>query len=232
MASDNRTPNWTCIVYEDSLPEDYISQLESTTLEIYISPWHDKDVWTKGDELKNPKHVAGKPKKKHKHVIICYGKGNKKSLEQVKEDFAFLNGTAFKKVKSLIGMVQYLDHRYCRTKVHYDPNDVVALNGAEYDELVNTPTDSQSRLLLKEIRLYCRCNDIYDFCDLQDAVDDDETLLTWSKVIDQNQFKLANYITSRRCKRNDALKQLNATPNQLIKRAMQSGSKEEEPSEE
>lgn len=205
MAQDNRTPNWSCIVYEDSLPSDYLEQLEETAIEICLSPWHDMDIWSASDEKKNELHKAGTKKKKHRHIVIMYGKGNKKSIDQVKEDFSFLNGTDFKKVKSLPGMIQYLDHRYCKTKHHYDERDVISLNGFEYDEIVNLPTEKQTRLLLQEIRLFCRNNDIYDFCVLQDIVDDDEQLIAWQKVLDCNQTKIYNYITSRRCKRKEDL---------------------------
>ena len=220
MAQDNRTPNWSCIVYEDSLPSDWIERLEETTLEVCVSPWHDKDVWTKADEEKNPLHIAGEPKKKHRHVVIMYGKGNKKSKEQVMEDFGFLNGTQFKKVKSLVGIIQYLDHRFCINKHHYDEREVISLNGFDYDEIVNTPSEKQTRLILKEIRVYCRENSIYDFCDIQDIVDDNEELTTWAKVLDANQFKIANYITSRRCKKQDEEKRMKLNPLQMTKEAM------------
>lgn len=203
MATDNRTPNWSCIVYPDSLPVDWISQVEETGVEVCVSPLHDCDVWTHKDEMEDPKHVEGQPKKPHRHVVIMYGKSNKKSIDQVKEDFGFLNGTKFKKVKSLIGMIQYLDHRFCTTKHHYDERDVQAFNGFDYEEVVNAPTDKQIRMVLREIRLFVRSEGIYDFCVLQDYVDDNEELIIWSKVIEANQFKLAGYITSRRCKRND-----------------------------
>lgn len=218
--TDNRTNNWSCIVYEDSLPTDWLERLEETTIEVCISPWHDKDVWTKHDEERNPEHKEGTPKKKHRHVVIMYGKGNKKSKEQVMNDFSFLNGTTFKKVKSLIGMIQYLDHRFCLHKHHYDESDVIALNGFDYEEVVNTPTDRQSRTILREIRLFCRENEIFDFCDLQDYVDDNEELITWSKILDSNQFKMSQYITSRRCKKHDEEKKAMLNPVQITKKAM------------
>ena len=227
MARDDRTPNWSCIVYEDSLPKDYIEQLEETTCEICLSPWHDMDLWTEKDEKQNPEHKAGSLKKKHRHVVIMYGKGNKKSIEQVKEDFGFLNGTSFKKVKSLSGMIQYLDHRYCKTKHHYDEREIVSLNGFDYDEVVNMPSEKQTRLLLKEMRYFCRHNEIYDFCVLQDIIDDDDSLSTWARVLDANQYKIINYITSRRCKRKeDLLNKTNTSPNKMIKDAMESGYEE------
>ena len=225
MALDNRTPNWSCIVYEDSLSKDYLAKLEETCVEICISPWHDMDRWTASDEQENPEHKEGELKKKHKHVVIMYGKGNKKSIEQVKEDFGFLNGTNFKKVKSVSGMIQYLDHRFCKTKHHYDERDIVSLNGFDYDEVVNLPSDKQTRIVLREMRVFCRDNEIFDFCDLQDLIDDDDSLVTWSKVLDSNQSKIVQYITSRRCKKKDEEKK-NLSLRQIQEKAMQEGYEE------
>ena len=210
MPKDNRTPNWSCIIYEDSVPNDYITQLEETGVEVCISPWHDMDVWTERDQAKNPEHVAGTPKKKHRHVVIMYGKGNKKSIDQVLEDFGFLNGTNFKRVKSVTGMIQYLTHKFCTTKHVYDERDVISLNGFDYDEVANTPTDKQTRLILKEMRTFIRVESIYDFCDFQDYVDENEELVTWSKVLDSNQYKIEHFITSRRCKLLDKKKMKSA----------------------
>lgn len=229
MAIDNRTPNWSCIVYPDSLPQDWEDQLDESTIEVCVSPLHDCDVWTEKDEKKNPEHKAGTPKKPHYHVVIMYGKGNKKSLDQVKEDFGFLNGTQFKKVKSLIGMIQYLDHRYCQNKHHYDEREVKSFGGFDYDDLVNTPTDKQAVLMLKDMRQYIIENDIIDLCDFQDAVDCDEELTAWNKVLNDNYYKMNCYITSRRNKARDKAKaESQKSPRQLLKEAMENGFKEDE----
>ena len=201
-----RTNNWTCIVYHDSLPNDWLSQLEETAIQICISPLHDMDKWTEKDEKKNSEHVAGTPKKAHRHVVIMYGDGNKKSLEQVKEDFGFLNGTDFKKVLSKIGMIQYLDHRFCRTKHHYDERDIISLNGFDYDEVVNTPTDKELDIACKEMRAYIVENNIVEFCDVQDVCDEQGETSTWFRALKFYTYQMCKYIDSRRNKIKDSMK--------------------------
>ena len=205
--TSGRTNNWTCIVYQDSLPSDWISQLEETAIQVCISPLHDMDVWTKKDEKNNPKHVAGAPKKPHRHVVIMYGDGNKKSLEQVQEDFGFLNGTDFKRVLSKVGMIQYLDHRFCRTKHHYDERDVISLNGFNYEDVVNVPTDKEIDIACREIRAYICDKNIIEFCDIQDVCDEQGETSVWFKAIKVQTYQICKYIDSKRNKFKDAEKE-------------------------
>lgn len=210
--SSERTPNWTCIVYEDSLPDDYIEQLEESAIEVCISPWHDMDVWTEHDEKLNPEHKAGTKKKKHKHIVLMYGKGNKKSLKQVKEDFAFLNGTNFKRVKNLPGIIQYLDHRFCKTKHHYDERGVVALNGFDYEEVVNTPTESQNEAIYADLCDFCIEYDVRDFYVMQLYVNHHDELKPWRICLKTNESRFYRFIMSYRCAKEDAKKNKRIDP--------------------
>ncbi|MDF9633724.1 Rep family protein, partial [Bacillus cereus] len=71
-SKDERTRNWTFIVYPESTPENWreiINDLHTPWIE---SPLHDKDV--------NP---DGEIKKPHWHVTMMFS--NKKSYEQIRE---------------------------------------------------------------------------------------------------------------------------------------------------
>lgn len=50
---DERTRNWTIIVYPDSAPENWRAILAGLHIQCYISPLHDKDVRANG-EPKSP----------------------------------------------------------------------------------------------------------------------------------------------------------------------------------
>ena len=52
---------WACVGYPESLPVDWLEQLQNTGLQIAISPLHDKDINPDGEE-----------KKPHYHIIFNY----------------------------------------------------------------------------------------------------------------------------------------------------------------
>ena len=72
--------------------------LRELLVECLISPLHDKDVWTEADELENPEHKAGTPKKAHWHVVLSF-----KNQPQTKKHKIFnaINGVGCKKFQTL-----------------------------------------------------------------------------------------------------------------------------------
>lgn len=60
---ENRYRCWSLLFYPDSAPTDWADKLSELHLQIWVSPLHDKDVWNKADEQRNPIHKAGEPKK-------------------------------------------------------------------------------------------------------------------------------------------------------------------------
>lgn len=119
--------NWLAVMYPESLPADWIEQLQQTGLEIAISPLHDKDVWTEEDEEKNPDNKAGTPKKPHYHVILCYQ--GPATFASVKAITDALHQPAPKKCESVKGNYDYLTHKNRPEKAQYDKADVQHLNG-------------------------------------------------------------------------------------------------------
>ena len=133
---DERTRNWTIVVYEDSAPKNWRDIVRNLHVEAYISPLHDKDV-----------RADGTPKKPHYHVILCF-KG-KKSIGQVQEISNKLSGVKVLweecAVNDLQGMVRYLVHFDDPDKAQYDVATIEPINGADVVScFANSATDVDS----------------------------------------------------------------------------------------
>lgn len=119
---DERTRNWTILVYEDSAPENWREIIAGLHIPAFISPYHDRDV-----------RADGEPKKPHWHVVLCF-KG-KKSIQQIQAISDQLSGVKVIweecAVGDLSGMVRYLVHFDDGDKAQYEVNDIVALGGAD-----------------------------------------------------------------------------------------------------
>lgn len=59
---------WDLVTY---LPEEAIKKLCFEQAKNWAYAYHDKDVWSDGDEAENPAHKAGTPKTPHTHVLLC-----------------------------------------------------------------------------------------------------------------------------------------------------------------
>lgn len=119
---DERTRNWTIIVYADSAPEDWRKVIEDLHVPAFISPYHDRDV-----------SKDGEPKKPHWHVVLCF-KG-KKSVQQIQAISDKLSGVKVDwehcAVGDLPGMVRYLIHFDDPNKAQYDVGDIESYAGAD-----------------------------------------------------------------------------------------------------
>lgn len=132
--SDVRMRNFTFIVYPDSvnLPKDWKSQVEDWAIPTLISPLHDKDIDPGTGELK----------KAHYHVVISFS--GKKSIQQVLDLVQPLGVKFVDVVHDLHGIARYLCHLdfFDRPdKRLYDPADVLAFNGADFQDLAVAPSD-------------------------------------------------------------------------------------------
>ena len=160
---DNRKRNWTFLIYPESAPENWEDVLKGLKIPCLVSPLHDKDVFTKDDEMKDPSHKAGTLKKPHYHVMLLYQ--GKKSYEQVKEAISPLNGTRPEAVESTGGMAAYLSHENETDKVKYDRNDVKAFNGASYAATMASNKEYKG-IIIGEMVDWCDENNVYAYCDL------------------------------------------------------------------
>lgn len=119
---DERTRNWTILVYEDSAPENWRDVIAGLHVPAYISPYHDKD-----------KRANGEDKKPHWHVVLCF-KG-KKSVAQIQAISDQLSGVKVDwehcAVGDLPGMVRYLIHFDDADKAQYDMSEIQTFAGAD-----------------------------------------------------------------------------------------------------
>lgn len=198
---------WTLIFYPDSAPPDWDEYLSQLNMKIWVSPLHDKDVWTAADEKKDAKHKANTPKKAHYHLIAQYEV--QVDRPTFLDDFKDLNGPAnVKAVKSLVSMVRYLVHADDPGKAQYDKTNVKVFGGADRD-LVDQLGTHERHEALRAMRQFIRDNQIVDFCDFVDYCDDFD--VEWAHLLDDNSsYVIEKYIKSLRYKLRDAQRQLPA----------------------
>lgn len=148
---DERTRNWTIIVYPESAPENWKDILDSYHIGWLCSPLHDKDVNPDGDL-----------KKAHWHVVLVFE--NKKSFAQIKEIADRINSPIPQKVEGIRGMVRYLIHLDNPEKYQYSKDDIE--NHGVYDIERYFKNSSTDRQTLIEIVNYIRQEHITSFSTL------------------------------------------------------------------
>lgn len=183
---DKRTRNWTTVFYPESCPEDWEQKIQELCVPAFVSPLHDKDI--------NP---DGTPKKPHYHAVLMFN--GVKSYTQVKEMVSTFGGVDPKIVNNLVGVARYLVHKDNPEKAQYDPKDVKSFSGADWSELILTPTDI--RLTLREIVSFMRKNSINYYDDLLNYCLDHNQ--EWFDIAMKNTLSLRSYCVSRATKKKD-----------------------------
>ena len=150
--SNNRTRNWTFVLYPESAPDKWRDILDEEHIEWIESPLHDKDL-----------NENGEPKKPHWHILLMF-EGNK-TVEQVAEITTRLNATIPLKVASAKGLVRYMAHLDNPEKHQYDKSQIVAHGGADVADLLK-PTSSSRYQLIGEMMAFVKDNDIVEMEDL------------------------------------------------------------------
>lgn len=136
-----RSRTWATVVYADSAIPNWQDVLKELAIPCFISPYHEKDT--------NPDKT---PKKPHWHVLFMFD--GVKSKEQIKELCDSLRSVGQENVGSTRGYARYLCHLDNPEKAQYDPNEVIALGGADYREVIGLPSDK-----------YIAIDEMMDFCD-------------------------------------------------------------------
>ena len=123
MSEKSKRSNlWTFVGYPgDSLPDNYLSIIESWHIPVLCSPIHDKDLNADDNE-----------KKKHIHFLIDFGSGQNKSFEQVKMYTDKLKATIPQICHNRSALIRYFIHKDNPEKFQYDINDLVSIAGFEY----------------------------------------------------------------------------------------------------
>ena len=181
---EQRTRNWTFVLYEDSAPENWRDILDEQFLEWVESPWHDKDV-----------NADGEPKKKHKHILLMFG--GVKSYEQVKEITDKLNAPIPQRCHNAKAMVRYMAHLDNPEKAQYDVSEIIPHGGVDLAELLR-PSSSERYTLIKEMIDYVRSSAVTEFQDLMDYAAENRFDDWFPLLCDSCAFVVGQYIKSQR----------------------------------
>lgn len=150
--SKKRTRNWTCIVYPDSVPNNWRDVLDSTHVKWVESPLHDKDT--------NP---DGTIKKAHWHLLLAFD--GVKTYQQVSAITKSVNGTIPQPVASSVGLVRYMIHMDNPEKYQYDKSKIIGHCGADVDGYFKLTTTSRLQSL-QEIAMFIISKHITNFAEL------------------------------------------------------------------
>lgn len=181
---EQRTRNWTFVLYEDSAPENWRTILDEEHIEWVESPWHDKDV-----------NADGEPKKKHKHIMVCFG--GVKSYEQVKELTDKLNCPIPQRCHNAKAMVRYMAHLDNPEKAQYSVSDIVGHGGIDIAELLR-PSSSERYSLIRDILEYIKLSGCTEFQDLMDYAAAEHFDDWFPLLCDNSAFVVGQYIKSQR----------------------------------
>lgn len=183
-SNDNRTRNWTFVLYEDSAPENWREILDDMHIEWIESPWHDKDI-----------NGNGEPKKKHKHILLLFQ--GKKSYEQIKELTDMLNQPIPQRCHNAKAMVRYMAHLDNPEKAQYNPSDIIGHGGADVSDMLR-PSSSERYTIIKDMIDYIRSSGITEFQDLMDYAADVHYDDWFPLLCDNSAYVVGLYIKSQR----------------------------------
>lgn len=110
--ADMRTRTWVCVVYPESLPDDWEDKISESCGSWAKSPLHDSD-----------EQPDGSPKKEHYHLILKFN--GKKSFTQVKGIMDAINQPIPQPCKDEVGAMRYFIHADHPNKAQYSREDIV-----------------------------------------------------------------------------------------------------------
>lgn len=185
---DDRTRNWTFIVYPESAPENWVEILNEEQVPFVISPLHDKDV-----------NADGEVKKPHWHVMLMFS--GKKSLTQIQAITEKLNSPIPQKVNDTKAMARYFLHLDNPEKYQYSKEDLRVYGGVDIEKYLTTVSEEKNERYDK-IREMCKFVDergIVEFSDLMAYAMDNRA--DWFELLcDNSAYVIGLYIKSRRHK--------------------------------
>lgn len=122
-----RSKNFASILYPDSCDPNFIDLLKESHVNFLLSPLHDKDKTSDGED-----------KKPHYHIILIFD--SLKSLDQVRDVLEPIGAVGCEIVNSLVSYGRYLCHLDDKDKYQYSTDDVVAY-GYDYQDLIASKLD-------------------------------------------------------------------------------------------
>lgn len=180
MSAGGITCNWRTIVYPDSAPDTWLSDLRETLIPFAISPLHDKDQWSEDDYRKDPTHIPGEYKKAHYHLLWYYPNTKTEKSAQAFSDLA--SGVKVLPVQNPQKAYEYLWHKNDNDKYPYEENDVRLFNGFNVDKFVEM-TKEQEKMLVRNIQLFIYNGGITCYRDLCDQLIFDDEHWDWYKYV-------------------------------------------------
>lgn len=183
----NKKRNWAFVLYPESAPKDWKEQLQKTGLMAAISPIHDRD-----------KNSTGEDKKPHYHIILCYsGPTSYRVVNQ------FVNGVLGQPrpepIEQVRGYYRYLTHKDNPEKAQYSDADIVSINGfniRDFVELTKTEVDA----IRNELTQIIKRERIVEYCDLIARTMRDDAPQDWFGIASTNTIYFHTLITSIRHK--------------------------------
>ena len=133
MAKDKRSNKWAFLIYQESVPENYLDILEEMHIPFVLSPWHDKDV----------NKETGEFKKAHKHGVLFFE--SLKSYTQVSELLTEKLNTPshVEVVMSPKGMYDYFIHAENPDKTLYNIDEIESGCGFELEQFLITNNNEE-----------------------------------------------------------------------------------------
>jgi len=185
-AKDNRTRNWTFVVYPESAPDNWREIIDEYRTPWIESPLHDMDT--------NP---DGELKKPHWHVMMMFP--TNKSYDQIREITMKLRSPNPQKVANTKGMVRYFAHMDNPEKYQYSKSDIVAHCGADLSELLEV-TKTERYTLIREMMEFVNINKIIEMKDLLDYAMHERFEDWFPLLCDNSAYIMDSYIKSNRHK--------------------------------
>lgn len=183
---DERTRNWTFVVYPESAPENWRDIIDELHVPWVESPLHDKDV--------NP---DGEIKKPHWHIALMFS--SNKSYDQIREITMKLRAPNPQKVANAKGLVRYFAHMDNPEKYQYSKTDIIAHAGAEIASYLAVTT-AERYDLIREMMAFVKENDIVEIKDLLDYAMDERFEDWFPLLCDNSAYIMDSYIKSNRHK--------------------------------
>jgi len=176
--------SWTCVIYPESVPENWQEILGDEMIPWACSPLHDRDV-----------NANGEPKKPHYHLLLSFR--SVKSYEQVKEITDKLNAPAPQECKDTRGLVRYFLHLDNPSKAQYKREDIVSGGGFDVENALQA-TATEEEEILDEMCEFIEVNWITEFCDFNSYVRHERK--EWRLILRKNCFYITQIIKSQRHK--------------------------------
>lgn len=179
-----RSRNWTCIIYPESAPENWVDILQAEHIQWIKSPLHDKDLT-----------ATGHTKKAHWHIALLFD--SVKSYEQVREITDKLIAPSPQKISGVKALVRYMAHLDDADKAQYDPGEIKGYGGVDISDMLR-PNGSERYQLISDMLEYICDENIVEFKDLMNYARQ-EHFSDWFPLLCDNSAYIVNqYIKSQR----------------------------------